>query len=425
MECNKALAILIGFEYNENKLTGSIIDLYLGYRWCKRYNYKVCIITDIKVKSEEYWKNNRELLDKAINEEIVDKDIIKFTENIEKIYIINKEKEFKLYIREIIKNIIYDNKLIIYYSGHGVNDNILLPDKSQIAFISFRDIIIKNIRGDVEIFWILDCCNATGLNLPYKLSNNSFMLSNNKIEPVTQPILLITSSDSNEKSVATRIGSIFSRQLFYILTNINNKIFINRNLSRFKSFISSSIRQLHTGYNQNVSIYSSYVTDPILWMWISNVKNYDIVTDISLTMLVIRRQNNINIISKENFINTSDIIIKNIDEQNNMNKLHDNPEKDEQNNMNKLHDNPEKDESSIIQENNNIFVELDDNKGIIRKNNKKEERMEDVGMKKVNEINRKINNLYEKIYVKEVKNKILIPVNEKKYINPYDMLYPE
>jgi hypothetical protein len=101
--------------------------------------------------------------------------------------------------------------------------------------------------------------------------------------------------------MATKLGSVFSRHLFRILTLLNNEdqpsitddtVVIpthkNRNLRRFIGNIASSIRKMHTGYVQTVSIYSSYVIDPVLWMWIGSKKNYDIVTDITLSILIVR-----------------------------------------------------------------------------------------------------------------------------------------
>jgi hypothetical protein len=111
-----------------------------------------------------------------------------------------------------------------------------------------------------------------------------------------QPILLITSSDETEKSVATKFGSFFSLHLFRILSQMNHKISSrkpipltsNRNLQRLIGNIASRIRQMRTGYSQTVSIYSSYVIHPILWMWIGSNKSYDIVSDLSLNVIIIR-----------------------------------------------------------------------------------------------------------------------------------------
>ena len=269
-------AIIIGFEYEKNTLPGAIVDLYLAYRWCRSFDCQIYILTDIK-------SANIDDLNGAINENIADANIMSFYEdNIE--VIIRTEDDFR---RALTLNII-DSKLIVYYSGHGVKDSMILPDQSLFPFVHFRNLILGNLDDSVEIFWILDCCNPNGMYLPFKLNNNSFMLSSYKVEYVTQKILLITSSEINEKSIATKLGSLFSRNLFYLLTKMNMKYFDlrsldqNRNLRRLIGNLASSIRTMHTGYTQTISIYSSYVMDPVLWLWIGTIRDYKITLDETL-----------------------------------------------------------------------------------------------------------------------------------------------
>lgn len=259
-------AILIGFEYTVNSLIGTMADLTQAYKWCRSFGCVINILTDINH-------------DRLINAMHV-KDSRTLTDNIVKI--LNKG--------------IPDGKLIIYYSGHGLNDSMVLPDRTLLPFVDFRDIILNNIQPYVEIFWVLDCCNPNGLHLPYKLEGNRFVLSPDKIQCVTQPILLITSSEAKEKSIATKTGSVFTLHLFRLLTSLNaehNTDVIptskNRNLRRLIGNLRSSIRRMYTGYEQTVSIYSSYVVDPILWMWIGSNKKYDIVSDMSLSTLIVRQ----------------------------------------------------------------------------------------------------------------------------------------
>ena len=247
------------------------------------------LITDIT--SIKYPDNVHE----AVKQGIADNDLYNFYDTIKPIIISN---DLLRQIVKIFKSGIPDNKLILYYSGHGIKDSIVMPDRNLLSFIKFRDCVVNSLPSYTEIFWILDCCNPKILNLPYKLEGNSFVLSSEKIECVSQPILLITSSNSGEKSIATKVGSLFSRYLFQILTILNNtddpiiKVTIpihkNRNLRRLIGNLASSIRKMHTGYSQTVSIYSSYVLDPVLWLWIGSYKDYDIVTDLSLSILIIR-----------------------------------------------------------------------------------------------------------------------------------------
>lgn len=295
------IAILIGFEYTFNSLTGALIDLYHASKWCKSFNCDIHVLTDIN------FIKDIDNLQHVVDRRIADSDLLTFYDSIISKTIIRDGASLLMSIIKILQIGVPDNKVIIYYSGHGVKDSMVMPDRTLLPFIDFRNNILEILESYAELFWILDCCNPNGLHLPYKLDGNNFMLSPTKIECVSQPILLITSSEVNEKSIATKSGSVFSRHLFRLLSQLNNinllKLPIvnssrkkhvvipnhtNRNLRRLIGNLSSSIRKMHTGYAQTVSIYSSYIIDPILWMWIGSLRNYDIVTDITLSILIIR-----------------------------------------------------------------------------------------------------------------------------------------
>lgn len=300
------VAILIGFEYTFNSLTGAIIDLYQAADWCRSFNCNINIFTDIENCDE----NN---IQYSIDHGITNQDLFSFLKQdpfINRTIITDKISLLESIMKILKPNI--DNKVVIYYSGHGIKDSMVMPNKTLLSFIDFRNNILSVLNPYTELFFILDCCNPNGLHLPYKLQNNSFTLSPTKIEFVSQPILLITSSETNEKSIATKFGSVFSRHLFRILTQLNlpispnirkrtngsKYVFIpthkNRNLRRLMGNLSSSIRKMHTGYSQTVSIYSSYVIDPVLWLWIGSNKSYDLVTDITLSTFIIRQSENTN-----------------------------------------------------------------------------------------------------------------------------------
>lgn len=287
-------AILITFEYTFKSLPGAMVDLYHAWTWCQSFHCRTHFITDIKSITDP------DNLERVVHRKIADANLLTFyTEPSLDKRIITNQSDLLQALDAILQVEIPDNKLVIYYSGHGVKDSMVMPDKSLFPFVDFRDAILDLLPPYVEIFWILDCCNPNGLHLPYKLNNNRFTLSESKIQCVSQPILLITSSDPNEKSIATKFGSIFTRHLFRILNQLNLEIPIrkrvsipiqkNRNLRRLIGNLGSSIRKMDTGYAQTVSIYSSYIMDPLLWMWIGSSPSADIVTDMTLTTLIFRQ----------------------------------------------------------------------------------------------------------------------------------------
>lgn len=276
-------ALLIAFQYKRDKLEGAIIDLYHAYHWAKTLCSQIYMISDIVEVDGNIIKH-------AVGRKIVDTGILNFyesPENPENKFVVNNQETFADALKRIS---LLDERLIVYYSGHGVKDSMVLPDHKLFAYVNFRNLIINNVCEYEEIFWIMDCCNPHGLNFPYVLKGNTFVLNKGNFECFTQPILLITSSNSEQKSVATRNGSLFTRHLFRLLkqldkynTTVNTN---NRNLLRITRDLVSSIRKMYPDADQNVSIYSSYITDPLLWMWIGN--RTDIVVDLSLSVLVIR-----------------------------------------------------------------------------------------------------------------------------------------
>ena len=292
-------SIIIGFEYSINPLPGSYIDIFNAYNWCDAFNCDIYIITDVD------YNINKSNIVQGINNNNIDKNI-HFLDTHPKI-LIQSDYDLCTNIKTILNYGVPDNKLIIYYSGHGINNNMLMPNNSYLSFDNFKSVILSNIPSSVEIFCILDCCNPNGLSLPYKLDNNYFKLVNNfdnindKIDFIQHSMLLITSANENEKSLATIYGSVFSKFLFEILTQMNkqysltltdDKILINknnnRNLRRLIGNIKSSIRKLHTGFSQSVSVYSSFIIDPLLWMWIGSNRDYDIKSESTLSTLIIK-----------------------------------------------------------------------------------------------------------------------------------------
>jgi hypothetical protein len=282
------LALLIGFAYHD--LNGTLIDLYHSYKWCQNFNCRIHVITDIKeIKEPRHFE-------KAIKQGLVDHDINTFYDTIIQKYIVSNKYDFISGLQTVLKTSI-DSKLIIYYTGHALKQGIELPDHSIMSFNEFRDHILQWVDPQVEIFWILDCCNPNGLSLPYQLKNNQFIFKNEDSYYGLHRILLITSSNPNEKSVATKTGSLFTRYLFQILSKMTVTTFDiqkplplvhNRNLQRLIGNLSSAIRTVHSGYSQTVSIYTSYLQDPVLWMWIGSTKPYDIISTDST--IIIRRK---------------------------------------------------------------------------------------------------------------------------------------
>lgn len=278
--------IIIGFEYHDEKiLPATIIDLYIAHNWMKTFMNDIYILTDIKKI------NDIDICNNAISEKYISDDIFSFI-HLNNIHIINNSDDLIENIKNIIIKHSHDN-LVIYYTGHGINASILLPNNDLFVINNLKYLLCELLSNYSNIFWIMDCCNPNALYLPFYFNYDHWELRDDKIEYITQPIILITSSEEYEKSLATKCGSLFSKTLFKILKDMNDieninpmeiPVKNNRNLNRLLANIKSSMFKNVYNHNQTISLYSSYAIDPILWLWIGLKSTLSI--DITGTILL-------------------------------------------------------------------------------------------------------------------------------------------
>lgn len=232
--------ILIGFKYNgENELPGAIIDLWIANKFFIKNGYKPIIFTDI-INSNQY----DNFLDTAT--------------------IINDNLEI---ILTNLNNPI-GNKLILYYTGHGRNNNILLPNGVEFSINKIKKILDRLECN--KYLYIFDGCHIGNINFPYyydKPSNKvKFINGNIELTPTSSKILFITSSGIHSPALSTRKGSLFSHPFFAKLT-FSNK------LNDIVSYIDNNIKQIqemhkYDEYHQSFEIYSSHMFDGDISPWL-------------------------------------------------------------------------------------------------------------------------------------------------------------
>lgn len=249
--------ILIGFCYEEtytndlHPLPGILIDLYSVYTYCItniKYN-KLLVITDI------YKETSTNLLLKSMLVGIVNVGIQSFLEKIKDHHLIYfGEDEMMEKIKDEVKDA---NQILVYYSGHSKYNNLTLPNinyaitkvkdqdedeeifkepKHLIRITDFRDLFLKYSAEDAQILFIMDCCSGIGLRLPFQLilPLDIYRLTDFANHKYTgKKVICLSSAMSDETSVASGYGSIFTRSLLsqlkagikylpLILTNIHN-----------------------------------------------------------------------------------------------------------------------------------------------------------------------------------------------------------
>lgn len=259
------LGIIIGFEYgnkSNDKLPGTIIDIYRIYKIMEKSGMEeIMLISDIN--KDKKCENLR----KSIINGVVDAGILYFIENM-------MEKKKYIYchtlndIKNLFENVYKYQKIIIYYTGHAKNGDIILPDGNIYDRTQFRTKILEKTNVNSEILIMFDCCQCENLNLPFfyqydskeKRSNLKYRLSfcNNK-QFIPQKVIYIASASKYEDSATTKKGSYFTLALTNLMKSECSDIY-------------DICKHVHTNsnksYPQTITIYSTYPNLIKLWSWI-------------------------------------------------------------------------------------------------------------------------------------------------------------
>lgn len=282
--------LLIGFEYIKTKrwktLPGIPADLYQVYRHCNPITKNILVFTDV----DKDYKTS--VLQRAILDGYVDSNLLSFIEDTK------DRKHHKLYKSQRKSGYTVNNfdktigdfiegfdRLVIYYTGHGKDGDIILPDNTHVSLDYFRDLVVSNVNPTCQVIIILDCCQSNGMSLPYSYSDGNYHLnSRNFIKP---HIVCISSTQLDEDSAATRSGSLFTRVLFGYLYNNQNQMFHINNLLKHLGNINDG-EILST-----ITIYSSYPNIKLLWPWFTKneYNNLDVSFDHNNSLITVTLNN--------------------------------------------------------------------------------------------------------------------------------------
>jgi hypothetical protein len=367
----KTVAVLIGYQYssidhgstesNNQKssgLPGILIDLYQAYLFAlKSSPTEIAIITDIE--QDQIWKETVG----AMGKHIVDSGILDFIAMArqKRIYHCHKNKDWL--ISELIRLFDNSDRVLFYYTGHGKNGylEIPIPDNSShysegeigitmasnledqtksitmvgeeysslnrltdslinkwpnprkisefIEMEKIRQLCFQRANLKLEVLFIFDCCNSTGLGLTYNLrpdgvfrlvdrvprdilsynpviiedqinpgfstpiiydvspyfsdeySDNSSGLTRiikRKRQFFTSRAICISSTAPRQESLSTSDGSLFTRFLF-------------ESLLKGETSLHEIKRVLEVGcssFSQTANIYSTYPDLRFLWKWL-------------------------------------------------------------------------------------------------------------------------------------------------------------
>lgn len=246
-----AIAMAFNYKNSDSFLPGIIVDIYLFYKYCKQLNIRnIIVITDLEIDEIRISSHIN-----AIYKGFVGSDIIQFIDDIRTNNVIRKFEHFNFVdqFKKIINDFNKDtNRLIIYYSGHGVEQGpeislgpwqmpgplesrsfsyFVFPDKSIMKIVDLQNILLNS--NFTDIFFIVDCCHLTDIDflLPYKFISGpglcpSPFSSENKWRCISadnvpnKNMLIITSTDVFNVSITSNNGSVFTRWILKILTEL-------------------------------------------------------------------------------------------------------------------------------------------------------------------------------------------------------------
>lgn len=185
-------------------------------------------------------------------------------------------------IKELLSNAVENDLLFIYYSGHGSyaidrngdeldgKDELIIPlDFNPISDDELKTIIQQNLKSNVTLFCLFDCCNSgTLLDLRYQylenLNYDSFTENDKNLETNGNVILLSGCRDeqySYESSVNNKVQGAMSLA-FNEITKNNPNITWRELLKNMRQRIKIA------GFNQIPQLSSGRVMDLDSKVWI-------------------------------------------------------------------------------------------------------------------------------------------------------------
>lgn len=140
-------------------------------------------------------------------------------------------------LNELKKLYTYNKKnIFVYYSGHGSNvktTNIDEYDKNYDQVMNvmnnefirdneLNDILVKNIKKDIKLLVMMDCCHSGDImDLKYKMINNEFRKIRN-INDIENTIILISGCAYTQYTTDAPKGGAFTNSILKILKQNKN-----------------------------------------------------------------------------------------------------------------------------------------------------------------------------------------------------------
>lgn len=255
-------------------LPGAIVDLYRMTMYMLEIGIKPLILTDIEPSQINY-----RVLTRFVGYGEVPLDILDFPHEFLRNSCIRREEDL---IRALESLVWDDNKLLFYYSGHGLNNGLLFPDRSHMPLHRLfhllrscrRKFFRESSRESGQSLFVLDCCDIPDVNLSfvYRPQEGRFRLNKEPYLQTTDYLLIFRSSTPDGVAGTTRFGSLFTRALTSFLTSrLRSTLLLPHLFSQVPQALTQSYKlTTTTNYMQDLLITSSHNSGPLLWGWLTN-----------------------------------------------------------------------------------------------------------------------------------------------------------
>lgn len=297
------ISILIGFSYtslnkiwNEDlpvEISSALLDVYRIYEMVskKKTSQLIYVLTDIKSVSDEV---TREIIVNKVSYNIVhflpsdNLDVKKEIDPSIRWMTIHSRKDMD---KALSKMKLAAKRIFVYYTGHGVRgsekseNSIRLPSSDLYPIAELRDYIVTKSMENAEICFLLDCCHSGDMDMPFRYDEkrDTFTLHDrqniSKKKFATQNILVISSSEVGQRSVAGKGGSYFTK---FFIKSVEDTV----SLSAIVDYITRNMKTF--GHANTMNIFSTYPMVPIIWSWIVNKKR-DVYIHDSLSCVVLMK----------------------------------------------------------------------------------------------------------------------------------------
>jgi hypothetical protein len=317
--------IFVIFSYHNNyldnifiPLENIVVDLYNMLTYVKSIGCKykdILLLTDIVNDSNEAYL--LQLVLKGYVRSEIHTMIKNLKEHNSYIHISNMSN-----LRSIIKSECDKyNRILFYYSGHGSYDRFVIPNNininnniNNIEYYYIND-VLKDIiqpsessiqgvlKSDIlssehenkkekekDIFMILDACQLSGGNLPFKMNNTGTHHLNhhhnvfiNKIKEdhmfTRHNIVCITSSHIYDNILISQNGSLLTYHLTAYLSELHlniahySKNMKNRITYDLKTLLIKMRSECKSKFIQSINIYASKPDIYYIWLWLLGIEN--------------------------------------------------------------------------------------------------------------------------------------------------------